>query len=237
MPSIDPRLWAIRWPAFIVCSVAAHAALLLLWAWNPQAEAAQAEVLPENVIDVEFLIEAPPEPEPPIEEIPPPPPEPPEEEPPPEPKPEPPPEPEPEIKVEEVPPPPKEEPKPEPKKVEEPPKPKPKPKPTPKRASRPPAPKPPARNLATAPSVTRRYPPAYPRNALRLKTEGDVHVKITISASGRVANAAIHRSSGHRDLDGAALSSVRRWRFSPARNSAGTPISSQVIVPIQFRVQ
>jgi protein TonB len=78
--------------------------------------------------------------------------------------------------------------------------------------------------------------PRYPPDLLAARVTGLVKLRVHVARDGRVKRAAIHRSSGRRALDQAALEAVRRWRFEPARR-AGIAISREVIVPIRFTIQ
>ncbi len=81
-----------------------------------------------------------------------------------------------------------------------------------------------------------RYKPAYPEAARTRRLEGTVLLLVSLDASGRVTEVAIHRSSGHGTLDQAALQAVRSWRFDPARQN-GTAIATRVEIPIRFRFE
>jgi protein TonB len=56
---------------------------------------------------------------------------------------------------------------------------------------------------------------------------------MVINANGRVAAASVHRSSGHSDLDAAAIDAARQWTFRPAQR-AGTAVSITVLKPFRF---
>ncbi|MBS0214503.1 MAG: energy transducer TonB [Proteobacteria bacterium] len=91
-------------------------------------------------------------------------------------------------------------------------------------------------NAATAAAVPiSQPPPAYPRNAMQMSREGRVRVRVDIGADGVPTDSSLVESSGDRDLDRAALQGVRRWRFKPAM-AHGTPIASNVTVPIEFKL-
>lgn len=94
------------------------------------------------------------------------------------------------------------------------------------------APETPVRS-ATAPVPTHMPPPRYPVSALRRGETGEVRVRITVGADGRPSDVSVERSSGSRDLDRAALSAARAWRFTPARRD-GVAVDDTVIVPIAF---
>jgi protein TonB len=66
--------------------------------------------------------------------------------------------------------------------------------------------------------------------------EGRVVLQAEVGSDGRLANVRIKDSSGHRELDQAALQSVRQWVFRPARQG-DKPINQQVLIPVEFRVR
>ena len=77
--------------------------------------------------------------------------------------------------------------------------------------------------------------PPYPLAARRRGLEGRVLLVVHVRADGSCARVQLKRSSGHAQLDDAALSTVRRWRFLPAQR-AGVAIDSWVEVPVSFRL-
>ena len=79
-------------------------------------------------------------------------------------------------------------------------------------------------------------PPAYPPQALQQRQQGEVLLRVSIDASGKVSTVEIERSSGHRLLDQAARRQVlRHWRFAPAQHD-GRHVAAQGLVPINFRI-
>jgi len=79
-------------------------------------------------------------------------------------------------------------------------------------------------------------PPPYPPQALQHHQQGEVLLRVSIDASGKVAAVQVERSSGHRPLDQAARRQVlRHWRFAPAQRD-GQHIPAQGLVPINFRI-
>ncbi|MGA7711476.1 MAG: TonB family protein [Rhizomicrobium sp.] len=56
----------------------------------------------------------------------------------------------------------------------------------------------------------------YPPDAVEEIREGDTTVGFTITAQGTVTDATVVKSSGHADLDTAALICVRNWQYRPA---------------------
>jgi protein TonB len=78
--------------------------------------------------------------------------------------------------------------------------------------------------------------PPYPEAARDAQIEGRVELMVSVNATGIVTNVRLVRTSGEPSLDQSALQTVRtRWKFRPAR-AAGIPVSSQVLVPITFRL-
>jgi len=79
----------------------------------------------------------------------------------------------------------------------------------------------------------KRTAPRYPRRAFELGQQGVVTLAALILPSGQPQSLKIEESSGHRLLDKAALSAVKKWEFEPlVRN--GQKIKSWVRVPVRF---
>ncbi len=77
--------------------------------------------------------------------------------------------------------------------------------------------------------------PAYPAQAQRLNWEGVVQLKVLVSPTGQAIEVLLHQSSGRRSLDDAALNTVKKWTFSPAKKGS-TPVEAWVLVPIEFKL-
>ena len=58
-------------------------------------------------------------------------------------------------------------------------------------------------------------------------------LRIEVDPRGVPSQVDVAASSGSRDLDRAAVSAARRWRFRPAMRD-GVPVSGVVNVPIAF---
>ena len=76
----------------------------------------------------------------------------------------------------------------------------------------------------------------YPSSAVSAREAGTVLVTAEVDTSGRAVGAKVDKSSGHPDLDAAALQSISRWSFRPATKD-GKPVAQQVVVPISFQLQ
>jgi protein TonB len=76
-------------------------------------------------------------------------------------------------------------------------------------------------------------PPLYPLRARRLGYEGIVMLKVLIDEDGRVDDLRVLKSSGHRVLDRAALSAVKKWLFEPG-TEGGVEKKMWVKIPVRF---
>jgi len=77
--------------------------------------------------------------------------------------------------------------------------------------------------------------PVYPPQSREWGHQGVVRLSVLVLRTGAVADVKVKTSSGHQALDHAALDTVKRWRFTPARTQTG-PIDSWVSIPIRFRL-
>jgi protein TonB len=75
--------------------------------------------------------------------------------------------------------------------------------------------------------------PVYPVSATRRAAQGVVVVALSIDSNGHVAAATLHRSSGHADLDAAAMTAARLWKFQPARRGQRA-VGITVLKPFRF---
>lgn len=111
--------------------------------------------------------------------------------------------------------------------------------PEPPPAAAPPAPPPPPPQLV-APRFDADYlsnpAPAYPPLSRRLGEEGRVLLRVRVSAEGVPRQVEVKQTSGHERLDQAALATVWRWKFVPARRGA-TPVEAWVVIPIAFTLK
>lgn len=82
-------------------------------------------------------------------------------------------------------------------------------------------------------SLRRRTPLVYPRIARTEGWEGTVLLLVSVAPSGRPDEITVERSSGHKVLDKAAIDTVTRWTFYPAKDG-NIPIHSIVKIPIKF---
>jgi protein TonB len=96
-------------------------------------------------------------------------------------------------------------------------------------------------STVTPPSFTAAYlnnpGPQYPMAARRKREQGVVNLRVLVSAVGAAEQVLLERSSGHPDLDAAAVDVVKkRWRFAPAKQGDQT-VAAWVLVPIAFELK
>jgi protein TonB len=77
----------------------------------------------------------------------------------------------------------------------------------------------------------------YPSAAKRAEEEGMVRVSYTIGLDGRVTNCIVTGSSGSRSLDTTTCRILeRRFRYSPARDASGNPVSQTKTQSVSWRL-
>ncbi|MBD0270786.1 MAG: energy transducer TonB [Acetobacteraceae bacterium] len=79
-------------------------------------------------------------------------------------------------------------------------------------------------------------PPDYPAQARDRGDEGTVGLHLLIGADGTTREVRMHRSSGNRLLDAAAVAAARRWEVEPA-SVGGRRTDAWVEVPVRFRLE
>lgn len=91
-------------------------------------------------------------------------------------------------------------------------------------------------DLDAPPTPVNKLPPTYPRTLLSKGIGGRVLVSCTVDTNGQVAATSIKQSSGHPDLDKAAINAVNKWKFKPG-TKAGRKVKATCIVPFNFEVK
>ncbi|MGZ8937780.1 MAG: energy transducer TonB [Limisphaerales bacterium] len=89
-------------------------------------------------------------------------------------------------------------------------------------------------DLDKQPSVISSVSPAYPRELLRGKVEGNVVLVFVVDENGRVEDPRVENST-HPDFEKPALEAVRRWRFQPG-SKEGAAVKSFMRLPMRFRI-
>lgn len=89
---------------------------------------------------------------------------------------------------------------------------------------------------ASAPRPISTRIPVYPYAAKKRGEQGLVLVRVRVNESGKVESSTLYRSSGHPDLDQAAVACVWKWSFAPGQ-SGGRPVESSAVVRVAFRLE
>ena len=84
------------------------------------------------------------------------------------------------------------------------------------------------------PVATQRQVPVYPEAARRKGLDGTVLVRALVSREGVVLDAIIQKSIP--ELDDAALTAIRQWRFRPATRKKA-PVAVWVSIPVKFTLR
>lgn len=83
---------------------------------------------------------------------------------------------------------------------------------------------------------TRYAAPDYPKEALQAGLSGEVRVRMTVQADGRVKDAVVERATPEKVFDDAALAAARKWRFKPiGKDDSG--IEASAVTTIVFKPQ
>lgn len=91
-------------------------------------------------------------------------------------------------------------------------------------------------DLDAPPTPVNKLQPTYPSSLLSKGVGGRVVVNCVVDESGKVVSTRIKQSSGHGDLDKAAINAVNKWKFKPG-TKAGKKVKSTCNVPFNFEVK
>jgi len=90
--------------------------------------------------------------------------------------------------------------------------------------------------MDSPPSPVSKTQPTYPASLLKKGIGGKVLVTCVVDDSGRIISTSIKVSSGHPDLDKAAINAVNKWKFKPGMKS-GKSVKATCLVPFNFEVK
>jgi len=88
---------------------------------------------------------------------------------------------------------------------------------------------------ASEPSCVTCPSPDFPGEAVLQKHEGEVEMEVTVSADGRARDITITKSDGS-ELDQSAVQAVRKWKFKPALDPNGRPVTARTVINVTFRL-
>lgn len=89
----------------------------------------------------------------------------------------------------------------------------------------------------TTPSVVHQEKPQYTPEALAAKIEGNVMLDVVVRDDGTVGDVTVVKSlDAVHGLDDAAVSTVKRWRFTPGTR-AGKPVAVMVTIEVTFTLK
>ncbi|RZU42803.1 energy transducer TonB [Edaphobacter modestus] len=93
----------------------------------------------------------------------------------------------------------------------------------------------PAATAAKAPKVLYKPRPEYTQEAIKLRIEGTVSVRLHVSATGVVQVLGVTSDLGH-GLGESAIRAVQATRFQPATDASGNPVDWEGIVNVVFQL-
>jgi TonB family protein len=98
-----------------------------------------------------------------------------------------------------------------------------------------PKPAAPAQSAAHPPKVLYKPRPQYTQEAIQLRIEGTVSVRVRVSSTGAVHVIGVTSDLGH-GLGESAIRAVEATRFQPATDAAGHPVDWEGIVNVAFQL-
>jgi TonB family protein len=98
-----------------------------------------------------------------------------------------------------------------------------------------PKPTAPSAAAAKAPKVLYKPRPEYTQEAIKLRIEGTVSVRLRVSSSGAVHVLGVASDLGH-GLGESAIRAVQATRFQPATDASGNPVDWEGIVNVAFQL-
>ena len=94
----------------------------------------------------------------------------------------------------------------------------------------------PVARVGTDPVALNRVTPVYPRSARRKGHEGAVAIDVLVAEDGSVSGVGLFASSGHPELDAAALEAARTARFAPATED-GAAVCGRIRMAFDFKLE
>jgi len=98
------------------------------------------------------------------------------------------------------------------------------------------APGPPGRPRVVYPKLVKFVPAKYPEAARRANRQGVVRLFVTVGVDGKVAKVEVSKTSGHGDLDAAAMMAVKQFVYTPAKVN-GKAAAVKIVVAYPFKLR
>lgn len=88
----------------------------------------------------------------------------------------------------------------------------------------------------SAPACVYCPPPLYTWEARGAGYQGTVTLLIVVTVEGRATNISVVKGPGL-GLEGASIEAVKKWRFRPAKDAEGIPVSARVPIQVTFHLR
>ena len=102
--------------------------------------------------------------------------------------------------------------------------------------ARQPAPAPAKRPRVVYPKLVKFVRAKYPEEARKASRQGVVRLYVTVGVDGKVAKVEVAKTSGHKDLDAAALAAVKQFIYTPAKVN-GVAVAAKIVVAYPFKLR
>ncbi len=86
------------------------------------------------------------------------------------------------------------------------------------------------------PKLVRVVKAAYPQAARKEGRQGVVRLYVTVGEDGKILAVTVAKTSGHKDLDAAAVKAVKQFVYRPATLD-GKPVTAKIVVAYPFRLR
>lgn len=84
------------------------------------------------------------------------------------------------------------------------------------------------------PKVIKAAPPKYPKEAIKQKIEGAVHLQFTLSKTAEIRDINVLKSSSDL-LSKSAIAALKQYKFSPAKKD-GKAVKTTLTLPIRYKL-
>lgn len=106
----------------------------------------------------------------------------------------------------------------------------------PEARARQPAPKTPKRPTVVYPKLVKFVRAKYPEAARKASRQGVVRLYVTVGVDGKVSKVEVAKTSGHADLDAAAVAAAKQFIYTPAKVN-GNAVAAKIVVAYPFKLR